>query len=186
MNRPVLRSLTINRSNLSPPGDPTSPDAPSAQPLPTATSPPPPEPRTAAHSPTYYPSRPPRTCRRRAHVPPRPKRDLFGAQAALPAPRFHLSSRLHGCPDLLPHHLAPASASTGLWRRGRRRSWTQRGAPRRGPRPYRRRQERLEVLISRRSRPTTPGSRYAPCGQRARAGRDPLRRPRRRRRGPPP
>src|SRR5215217_4568589 len=53
----------------------TSPDAPTAQPLPTATGLPPPEPRTAAHSPTYYPFRPRRKGRRRAHAHARPKRD---------------------------------------------------------------------------------------------------------------
>src|SRR5215207_3122385 len=91
-NRPVLRSLTINRSNLSPPGDPTSPDALTVRLLPTATGLPPPEPRTAAHSPTYYPFRPPHNCRRRAHDHSRPKRVPFDAPAALLAPRSHRSS----------------------------------------------------------------------------------------------
>src|SRR5215211_4350711 len=130
-NRPVLRSLTINRSNLSPPGDPTPPDAPTSQPLPTATGLPPPESRTAARSPTYYPFRPPRNFRRRVHAHPRPGRDRSDAPAARSDTRSNPSS----------------------WRRGRRRSWPPRRARRRDPRPHRVRQEQQAVRILRRTPP---------------------------------
>src|SRR5215203_4851755 len=49
----------------------------------------------------------------------------------------HRPSRRHGFPALPLRSPEPASASTGLWRRGRRRSWPRHGAQRRGPRPHR-------------------------------------------------